>query len=139
MVNNVMKKYLFLLFLLLVYFILLSFPKTNNVLSYADERTGVISVVLNYDNGINSKDLKLFFDKYDKEYYVFKMDVNNNETLVSCSDFNDCISDVYEISDNDVETNYMATGFKINKVYFIAYKEDIEPYLIEKNIVYGTK
>lgn len=133
-----MKKYLFLLFLLLIYFILLLFPKTNKVLSYDDEQTGIINVILNYDSGINSKDLKLFFDGYNKEYYVFKIDINNNETSVSCSDFEKCISDVYKMSDNDFETNYMATGFRINKVYFIAYKDEIEPYLIDKKAIFET-
>lgn len=134
-----MKKYLFLLFLLLIYFILLLFPKTNNVLSYDDNgEKGVISVVINYDNGINSNDLKTFFDKYNKEYYVLKMEVNSDELLVSCSDFSSCISDVYKINDNDFEINYISTGFRINKVYFIAYKEEIEPYLNSKNVIYET-
>lgn len=125
--------------LLVVYFILMLSPKTANVLSYEDlKKDGVVMVKINYENGINSKDLKTLFDAYDGEYYVSKLDVNGDEIIVSCSEFKKCIDDIYTFNDLEFEANYIATGFKITGVYFIAYRDEIEKYLSSKNVVYKT-
>lgn len=125
--------------LLVVYFILMLSPKTADVLSYEDlKKDGVVMVKINYENGINSKDLKTLFDAYDGEYYVSKLDFNGDEIIVSCSEFKKCIDDIYTFNDLEFETNYIATGFKITGVYFIAYRDEIEKYLSSKNVVYKT-
>ncbi len=132
-----MKKYLFLLCLLVIYLILMLTPKTTDVISYQDiKKEGVVTVMIYYENGINSKDLKTLFDDYEGEYYVLKLQVNKEDIMVSCSDFKNCIDEVYSFNNNEFETNYITTGFKINRVYFISYRDEIEKYLNSNQIVY---
>ena len=61
----IMKKYLFLLFLIGVYVLILfnnKDNKTSNVVSYLDKnRDGAISVKINFKDGINSNNLKSYF------------------------------------------------------------------------------
>lgn len=125
--------------LLVVYFILMLSPKTIGVLSYEDlEKDGVVMVKINYENGINSKDLKTLFDAYSGEYYVSKLDIDGEEIIVSCSDFKKCIDDIYSFNNSEFETNYIATGFRITGVYFLAYRNEIEKYLSSNNVIYKT-
>lgn len=139
MVISIMKKYLFLLLLLIIYLMLISFPKTAKVTYYDNKKnSSIVTVMLNYENGINSKDLEKLFENYSKEYYVTKLKVNKKELDVSCSNITSCIDNVYKLSDPDFETNYIATGFKINKIYFLAYKQEIEKYLKAKDVTYET-
>lgn len=136
----VVKKYLFLLLLLIIYVMISLKPKTVKVLSYEDKnKSGVLPVVINYETGENCNDLKKFFDLYKNEYFVSSLIINDNEIPVSCTNFDVCIKQVYEYFDNDFETKYMATGFRINEVHFIAYKENIKEYLSENNIVFNTR
>ena len=135
----VVKKYLFLLLLLIIYVTISLKPRTVKVLSYEDKtKSGVLPVVISYETGENCNDLKEFFDLYKDEYYVSSLNVNDNEIPVSCTNFNTCIKQVYEYFDNDFEVKYMATGFKINEVRFLAYKENIKGYLSENSIVFNT-
>lgn len=133
-----MKKYLFLLFLLLVYFILILKPKTTNVLSYEDiKKDGVVTVMLDYKNGINSNSLITLLDDYNGDYYVSKLEINDADGYVSCSNIKKCIDDVFEINDTEFSTNYMASGFKINKAYLIVYKDEIENSALLNDVIYN--
>lgn len=134
-----MKKCLFLLFLLVIYFILTLSPKTKDVLSYEDlKNDGVVMIEIKYENGVNSKELKTLFDDYDGEYYVSKLDINGEEIMVSCSNFKKCIDDIYAFNNLEFETNYIVAGFRITSIYFIAYRDEIEKYLSYNNVVYKT-
>lgn len=133
-----MKKYLFLLFLFFVYLMLVSFPKTTKVLSYDDKKYGVVNVTMSFEDGINSNDLKLLFDNYNKEYQVYNINVRDGDILVSCSDFDNCLKVVYELNNKDFEISYVVNGFRVNNVSFLAYKEEIDKYLYNKGIVYKT-
>lgn len=131
-----MKKYLFLFFLLVIYFVLLLFPKTETVLSYDEKEFGIVNVVIDFKNGINSNDLKLFFDNYDYDYKVLELNINDKNINVSCTYFSKCINDIYKFEDNEFSIKHLVNGFKINKVYFISDKETIENYLKDKNMTY---
>lgn len=134
-----MKKYLFLLLLLIIYVMISLKPKTVKVLSYEDKnKSSVLPVVISYEVGENSNDLKNFFDSYNDEYYVSLLNVNDNDISVSCTNFDKCIKQVYEYFDNDFEVNHMATGFKIDEVHFIAYKEEVKEYLAKNKVVFNT-
>lgn len=138
MVIYIMKKYLFLLFLFFLYLTVVSLPKTASVLSYDDKQSGVVNVMISFDGGINSNDLKLFFDNYNKEYKVYNINVKDGDILVSCSDFDNCLKMVYELNNEDFETSYLVNGFMVNDVSFLAYKEEIDEYLYNKSFVYKT-
>ena len=124
-----MKKYLFLLLLFLIYIVCIINSNTNKVSKEVKtDNYGAVSVFIKYDNGINSFELKKIFDNYN----------DSNDILVSCSDFDSCINDIYAIYDSDFETKYMTSGFRINSISFLAYKENIEDYLSKYDIVYKT-
>ncbi len=132
-----MKKYLFLLFLLIIYLVLIKIPKTINVLSYDDnEKTGVVTVVIDYKNGINSNDLILFLNNYNNEYYVSNLKISNHEVSVSCDDFNYCVNEVYEYFDKKFLLDHLTTGFKVVSISFIAYKDEVEKYLQNNKVDY---
>ena len=81
--------------------------------------------------------LKKVFDNYNDSYYITNFNINkNDDILVSCSDFNKCINDIYTTYDSSFETKYIASGFKINSVSFLAYKDNIEKYLSKYNVAY---
>lgn len=132
-----MKKYLFLLFLLVFYFILIITPETTNVLSYDDkEKVGVVTVVIDYKNGVNSNDLVLFLNNYNNEYFVTDLKISNYEIPVSCEEFNECINEVYEYFDKEFLLNHLTTGFKVDSISFIAYKDEVEKYLQDNKVDY---
>lgn len=132
-----MKKYLFLLVLLMFYFILTITPKTINVLSYDDEeKVGVVKILINYKNGVNSNDLLLFFNDYNKEYFVSYLKIGNHEIPVSCEEFNECVNEVYEYFDKEFMLEHLIAGFKVDGISFIAYKDEIEKYLKDNKVDY---
>ena len=134
-----MKKYLFLLLLFLIYIMCIINPKANKVSKEVKtDNYGAVSVFIKYDKGINSFELKKIFDNYSDSYYITDFNINDNDILVSCSDFDSCIKDIYSIYDSDFETKYIASGFRINSISFLAYKENIEDYLSKYDIVYKT-
>lgn len=132
-----MRKYLFLLFLFLIYIICILTPHTNKVSNEVIDDYGLVSVFIEYDKGVNSFELQKVFDNYNDSYYITNFNINSNDdVLVSCSDFDKCVNDIYTIYDYDFETKYIASGFKINSVSFLAYKDNIEKYLSKYNVAY---
>lgn len=128
-----MKKYLFLLFLFVIYLIIIIKPKTSNVfLSNEMNKNGVSSYTINFDLGINSNDLKKIFDLYDNDFLI----TNINDFNVKCSNFNDCIKEIYEQENISFEINYLINGFKINSIEIITY-DDINNFLFENKIVHS--
>lgn len=136
----VVRKYLFLLFLFLVYIICILTPHNNKVSNdVIDDYGAVVSVFIEYDKGVNSFELQKLFDNYNDSYYIINFNINSNDdVLVSCDNFDMCVNDIYTVYDSDFETKYIASGFKINSVSFLAYKENIEKYLSKYNIAYKT-
>ena len=134
-----MKKYLFLLLLFLIYIMCIINSNADKVSKEVKtDNYGAVSVFIKYDKGINSFELKKIFDNYSDSYYITDFNINDNDILVSCSDFDSCINDIYSIYDSDFETKYIASGFRINSISFLAYKENIEDYLSKYDIVYKT-
>lgn len=132
-----MRKYLFLLFLFLIYIICIFTQNTSKVSNEILDDYGVVSVFIKYNNGVNCFELKKVFDNYNDSYYITNFNINKNDNiLVSCSDFNKCINDIYTTYDSSFETKYIASGFKINSVSFLAYKDNIEKYLSKYNVAY---
>ena len=128
-----MKKYLFLLFLFVIYLIIIIKPKTSNVfLSNEMNKKSVSSYTINFDLGINSNDLKKIFDSYDNDFLI----TNINDFYVKCSNFDDCIKDIYMQENISFETNYLINGFKINSIEIIAY-DDINSFLVKNEIIHS--
>ena len=127
-----MKKYLFLLFLFIIYLLICSVndDKVVNVASY-NKKYSTNTYILNFNNGINSKVFEDIIKNYEKEIYIYKI----NDTKGSCNNFNDCIKDIYTMNDYNFEINYIASGFKIDKIELIS-DYSIEKFLDDNNINY---
>lgn len=132
-----MKKYLFLLVLFIIYIGLLLFDdKSNDVVVLEDLQKGAYKVSIEFDNGINSNDLKALFDDYDKNYFVYLFLLNNKRLDLSCDSIEQCIKNVYDVNDNDFYLKYVTNGFKIDEVELIAYKDEILSFLNKNNLTY---
>ena len=136
-----MKKYLFLLFLFMLYLML--FFSNNDVepaLLYDNRNDENVSgVIAKFDDGINSNELTNILNKYDKEYFIYKVNVSGENIDVSCTMINDCISQIYEQNSNLFNTLYVTNGFSIKRVYFLAYTSEVMPFLNENNITFDLK
>lgn len=130
-----MKKYFFLLFLLLVYFFLKINVKTKPVFINDETTNDVCKIKIVYENGKNSNDVKKIFDNYNNEYYIKKIIMDNNEYDVGCDTFDKCINQIVN-TDSSFENKYIVNGFKIKEIYFLAYKKNIISYLNKNDIIY---
>lgn len=132
-----MKKYLFLLFLFIVYVFLMirnySVPAVSYENRYDDN---ILNITINFENGINSKSLKTMFDDYKKDYYIYSMKIKNDDVKLSCAYINDCLNEIYKEEDNIFNIMYGASGFKIDSVNLLAYKNEIENFLNMNNLSY---
>lgn len=133
-----MKKYLFLLFLIGVYVLILfnnKDNKTSNVVSYLDKnRDGTISVKINFKDGINSNNLKKLFYTYDKDYYIYNIYIDRENIKVNCDSIDWCIDSVYEQKDDYFNKSRLTSGFKVDSISLLAYKEDIIPFINDNNL-----
>lgn len=138
-----MKKYLFLLFLIGVYALILfnnKDNKTSNVISYLDEnRNAAITVKIKFKDGINSNNLKKLFYTYDKDYYIFNIYADKEDIKVSCDSIDWCIDSVYEEKDEYFYKSRLTSGFKIDSISLLAYKEEIIPFINNNNLDYEIK
>lgn len=136
-----MKKYLFLLFLFLTYILLIlkNNLSTEPVISYDNESGNVVDVVLKFEDGINSKILSNLFKNYDKEYYVYGINLDNEKIDLSCNKIDICLEEIFSQEDNDFSMLNITSGFKIDTVKFIAYKDEIVPFLDRNELVYEIK
>lgn len=133
----IMKKYFFLIILFIVYLILSSLNNTKQVLSItdADNDSTVITVRLNFTDGINSKRVTNLLDNYNKEYYIKNM-IGKFNYDVSCTNIKICIDNVFKDKDDEFYNKYISTGFLINSIELIAYKEEILTFLDNNGILY---
>lgn len=132
-----MKKYLFLIFLFIIYLVLLTNKETKEVISYDDiENKSASYVKIDFIDGINSNDLKELFNEYDNDYYVYIINTGSEMINLSCDKIDVCIEDVFKIEDNLFNENYIATGFKVESIELIAYKDQIIPFLKKNNLSY---
>lgn len=136
-----MKKYLFLLFLFILYLLLTISTNltTKSVISYNGENESVISILLNFEDGINSKRLSNLFNSYDNEYYIYKIKLKNENINLSCNKIDICLEEIFSQEDNDFSMLNITSGFKIDTVEFIAYKDEIVPFLDLNKLIYEIK
>ena len=125
-----MKKYLFLLGLFILYLFLNFNNKTEPVLSENNRYdNGVSEVTIKFDTEINCNNLEKKFSAYENDYYVKQMVIKDKTINISCNDFKKCIDDVYEEENNIFLINYISNGFSVKEVTFLAYTDEIIPFL----------
>ena len=123
--------------LFIIYLILLQLSDENEVISYDELNTGsAVNVLVSFENGINSNNLSTLFNNYNKEYYVYALKVNDNKINLSCDLIDDCINEVYDEENNLFYLNYLTSGFKVDEIEFIAYKDEVLPFLNKNNLAY---
>lgn len=125
-----MKKYLFLLGLFILYLFLNFNNKTEPVLSENNRYdNGVSEVTIKFNEEINCNNLEKKFSAYENDYYVNQMVIKDKTINISCNDFKKCIDDVYEEENNIFLINYISNGFSVKEVTFLAYTDEIIPFL----------
>ncbi len=135
-----MKKYLFLIILLIIYIVLITGKKTEKVLSYNDlGNENVSEFNLVFKNGINSNNLSVLFNQYEGEYLIKNISLNETKADVKSNNITDCIKQVFSSENNAFSEIYMASGFKVNELSLLAYNDEIIPFLEENNIYYYIK
>lgn len=118
----IMKKYLFLLSLYLLYFLIIINKKDTQIVSIPiDNNSSVKEVTLKYENGINSNLLINKFNKNDK-YLVKTIESENNTYEVKCTEISNCIKDIFDEEESDFALKYNASGFKIKSVTYLNYQ-----------------
>lgn len=128
-----MKKYLFLMFLFIVYLWVSNVSVTKPVISYEEPlKSSVRNVLIKFNNGINSKNLSNLFISYDEDYYVEKI----NNTFVSCDEINSCLKIIYDEKNEEFSNVYLANGFRVNEVNILTYLESIKTFLEANDINY---
>lgn len=132
-----MKKYLFILFLFLIYIILKLSP-IKKQMSYElnNYNNSYVYALIYFNNGINSYDLKQKLSSYDFEYYINKIKVNDNMQEVSCSKLIKCLNQLYSINTLEFEEKYLINGFKITEIYIISDKQKLEKNFKNNDIKY---
>lgn len=126
-----MKKYLFLLLLLIVYVILNVKDDTRKV-SYEmnDNDIYINSYRLKFPVGINSNDLINKLSNYNDDILINK--INNID--VKCENINDCIKQFYQQMNEEFIMKNISS-FKIDSIEFIAYESDIKTFLENENLI----
>ena len=126
-----MKKYLFLLLLLIVYVILNVKDDTRKV-SYEmnDNDIYINSYRLKFPVGINSNDLRNKLSNYNDDILINK--INNID--VKCENINDCIKQFYQQMNEEFIMKNISS-FKIDSIEFIAYESDIKTFLENENLI----
>ena len=126
-----MKKYLFLLLLLFVYFVININQDTKEVLyeiNNSDIYVG--SYKLKFPLGINSNDLINKLSNYNNDILINK--INNID--VKCEDINNCIKQFYDQKDEEFIIKNVSS-FKIDSIEFIADKQYIYAFLEKENLI----
>ena len=133
-----MKKYLFLLFMLVVYILLLIRNNTKNVANYNNlsNNNSTINIDIYFENGINSKKLVDEFKNYNYEYLIKNINIGNNSINLNCKLIEKCINNIYDMNDDDFYNKYIANGFRIEKLTIITDKNHIINYLKNKYYLY---
>lgn len=134
-----MKKYLFLLFLFGFYLGLCLYKENvvSNVVSYKDIKINETNEFnIQFKNKINSYELNKMFSDFNFNYYITSLYINEDNTDIKCSDFNNCVKDVFSINDNYFYHKYIASGFNIDGFSIIAVSNDLISFLELNNLNY---
>ncbi len=123
-----MKKYLFLLFLL-GFYIGISFHERTQEVSFNEEEKHINLYKIDFKNNINSNGLIEIFNGYNN---IIIKKINENE--VKCNDIKICVKEVFDEKDDLFEEKYIASGFSIDSIEFIAYKDEIKYFLNKNNL-----
>lgn len=136
-----MKKYLFLLFLFIVYIFLIISDRSKPAIYYDDVNSyGVSTVDLTFEEGISSNNIDKLFSKYKDEYFITYMKLkNDDEYKLSCNNISKCIKDIYDEEDYYFNVTYISNGIIITKLTLIAYTDNITTFLNKNNIHYKLK
>lgn len=136
-----MKKYLFLLFLFIIYIFLIISDDSKPVIYYDNANDyGVSTVDLTFEDGISSNNIEKLFNKYKDEYFIMYIKLkNDNEYKLSCNNINKCIKDIYDEENNYFNTTYISNGISITKMTLLAYNDKITDFLNENDIYYKIK
>lgn len=126
-----MKKYLFLLLLLIIYIFLNVKPVTKEV-SYDVNNSDIYinSYKLKFPVGINSNDLINKLSNYNDDILINK--INNID--VKCKNINDCIKQFYQQMNEEFIMKNISS-FKIDSIEFISYESDIKTFLENENLI----
>lgn len=117
-----MKKYLFLLFLYLIYLLIILNKKDIQIVSLPiDNISSVRDITLRYENGINSYLLIDKFENY-KNYLVKTIELENNTYNLNCNKISDCINSIFEQENIDFTLKYNASGFKVKSITYLNYE-----------------
>ena len=136
-----MKKYLFLLFLFIIYIVLTISNKSMPALSYNDiNNKGMIEYEISFKDGINSNKVIDLFNNYKDEYYINLIKLKNNTSYkLSCDNIKICINYIYKNESYDFNIKYLTSGFNISSVNLISYNLDVKSIFDDKNIEYTIK
>lgn len=136
----IMKKYLFLLLLFVFYLILVTKREvTTPTFSISDDTNSVKTVIIEFENGINSKNLVSDFN-INKDYYLVKnIELEDEKYNVNCIKIDECIKNIYEQEDNAFNTKYIASGFKIKSITYLIYDSFNSDKLYDNSVIYVNK
>ena len=132
-----MKKYLFLLFLFILYIILITYHESKPVISYDNVHDyGVSSYNIIFEDGINSNKLIELFNNYDDEYLVTSIILSDkNNYKLSCNFIKTCISNINEQETEEFKINHI-NGFNISNITLISNSNKITNFLNSNDIYY---
>ncbi len=132
-----MKKYLFLLALFIIYLILIFRNDSVPTLSYQNRYDDNVSrVTIEFENGINSNNLKTLFYKYTKDYFIYNVKVNNEYISLSCTNIDSCLKGIYDEQSISFNIIYITNGFNVKELELLAYTGEILEFLNENNLTY---
>lgn len=126
-----MKKYIFLIFLFIIYVYLIT-NKTENVSFSLDQKKDVSYFKLDFKNGISSRKIQNIFKEYKLDYLLYKI----NDYDLYCDDINICIKNVYSLEIDEFKLGNMYEGFRIDYIELIVSKQNLTKYLDKNNIKY---
>ena len=126
-----MKKYLFLLLLLIVY-VILNVKDDARKVSYEMNDNGIYinSYRLKFPVGINSNDLINKLSNYNDDILINK--INNID--VKCENINDCIKQFYQQMNEEFIMKNISS-FKIDSIEFITDEDNIKVFLENEELI----
>ncbi len=133
----VVKKYLFLLVLFIIYLILKvnAQEETMPVFSYDNEQRSIKNITIRFENGINSTELSNKFKEYENDYLISGIKLDDREFNLECNDIEQCLNDIFCLEDKDFNQKYLLNGFKINEVNFISYDDSGTSMLSDEDFI----
>ena len=67
-------------------------------------------------------------------YYIYNIYTDRENIKVNCDSIDWCIDSVYEQKDDYFNKSRLTSGFKVDSISLLAYKEDIIPFINDNNL-----